>query len=181
MAPRIRPRTVCALTMSAALVTTAGRQALDAQKPERHHEIRIPGTDISLRPGWQLLVHDRCRFTVPESWQPNADATLAMAPDGSTISVRALSVTSWSAHRHEVRASFGRAWAVHEDSDRRLWLEIGDTSRMQHYIDVPNGLSVCSVLLDLRAGATTDPEDVARRIAESVGPAPENWPPRSIK
>jgi len=168
--------------MSAALVVVAADEAAPgAQKPERHREVKIPGTDILLRPGWQLFVHDRCRYAVPESWQPNADATLAIAPDGSSVSARTLRVTNWSAHRREIRTAFGHVRAVHEDSERRLWLEIGDEARVQHYIDVPNGLSVCSVLLELHGGLTPDVEETAKEVANSVGPAPENWPPRSIK
>jgi len=168
--------------MSAVLaVATAGGRPLGAQKPERHHEVTIPGTDIQLKPGWQLLIHDRCRFAVPESWQQNADAALAMAPDGSSLSIRTLRVMNWSAHKHDIRAAFGPVRVVHEDSDRRLWLEIGDKWRVQHYIDVPNGLNVCSVLLEIHSGPTLDAEDLAQRIADSVGPAPDNWPPRSLK
>jgi hypothetical protein len=167
--------------MSAALVATVGRHALGAQKPERHPEFRIPGTEILLAPGWQLFVHDRCRYAVPESWQPNGDATLAIAPDGSSISVRTLRITNWSVHKHEIRTAFGHVRVVHEDSDRRLWLEIGDQARVQHYIDVPNGASVCSVLLEIRSGPTPAAENVAKKVADSIGPAPENWPPHSVK
>jgi hypothetical protein len=155
--------------------------ALDAQKPERQQEVKIPGIDISLRAGWQLLFHEGCRFAVPVSWHADADGSLAMAPDGSYVSVRMFKITSWSAHKAQIKAAFGHVNVVHEDSERRLWFEIGDTARVQHYIDVPNGLSVCSALLEIRGATTSDADDTRKRIAVSIGPAPEKWPPDPIK
>jgi hypothetical protein len=60
--------------------------------------------------------------------------------------------------------------AIHEDSDRRLWFEIGDRDSTQHYIDVANGSSACIALLEIRAAAP-DGEDMASRIAASIGRA----------
>jgi len=88
-------------------------------------------------------------------------------------------ITSWSAHKAQIKAAFGRVKVMHEDSERRLWFEIGDKPRIQHYVDVVNGLSVCSGLLEIRTTTTPDAEDTTKRIAESVGPAPEKWPPQS--
>jgi hypothetical protein len=105
-------------------------------------------------------------------------ASLALAPDGSYISIRMFRITSWPAHKAQIRAAFGRVTVVHEDSDRRLWFEIGDKPRVQHYIDVTNGLSVCSGLFEIRTATTPDADDTSKRIAESVGPAPDKWPPR---
>lgn len=164
------------LLVAAALVAApfAGR-ALDAQRPERQQEVRIPGIDISLKAGWRLLIHSGCRFAVPESWGMNGDASLALAPDGSSLSVRIFGITSWSAHKAQIRAALGPVTIVHEDSEHRLWVEIGAKPRVQHYIDVANGLSVCSGLLEIRPTATPNAKDITKRIADSIGPAPERW------
>jgi hypothetical protein len=122
-----------------------------------------------LRPGWQVLVYDRCRFAVPGSWHADDNASVAVAPDGSNISVRVYRIASWPAHTAQIKAAFGRVQAVHEDSDRRLWLEIADGLRVQHYIEVPKGHIVCSALLEIRPATTPDPEDTTRGIADSVG------------
>jgi hypothetical protein len=146
---------------------------LKAQKPERNQQVKIPGNDAALKTGWRLLSHDGCRFAVPGSWRTDADGSLAVAPDGSNISVRMFRITNWSAHKAQIKAAFGRVNAMHEDSDRRLWFEIGDKRRVQHYIDVSHGLSVCSALLEVRAATKPDAEDTTKRIVESVGPAPD--------
>jgi hypothetical protein len=121
------------------------------------------------RAGWQALVHDSCRFAVPGSWHADDDASAAVAPDGSNISVRVYRIASWPAHAAQIKAAFGRVQTVHEDSDRRLWLEIADGLRVQHYIEVPKGHIVCSALLEIRPATTSDPEDTTRGIADSVG------------
>ena len=128
--------------------------------------------DVPVRDGWQLRIHQGCRFAVPGSWHFEADGSLATAPDGSSISVRMFRITSWSAHKAGIKAAFGQVNVMHEDSDHRLWFEIGDASRVQHHVDVPSGLGVCSALLEIRA-ATTGTDDTVKRIAESVGPAPD--------
>ncbi len=153
-----------------------------AQKPERTGKVPPPGVDASLRVGWQLLFHEGCRFAVPASWQTDADRSLATAPDGSNISVRVFRIADWSAHRAHMRAAFGPVNVVHEDSERRLWLEIGNPQRIQHYVDVPNGLSVCSALLEIRTATTPGAEDTTRRIVESLGAAPPGQrPPDSVR
>src|SRR5437773_1164324 len=90
-----------------------------------------------LRAGWQLLFHDGCRVAVPASWRADPDAGFVLGPVGDNLSVQRFTITNWSAHKAQVRAAFGRVNVVHEDSDRRLWLEIGDKHSTQHYIDVP--------------------------------------------
>jgi hypothetical protein len=152
--------------------------AVHAQRPGRPQpDGRVPGTGVVLKAGWQLLLHDGCRYAVPGSWRPDADGGLASAPDGSNISVRMLRITSWSAHKAQIRAAFGQVKALHEDIDRRLWFEIGDRDRTQHYIDVANGSNACAGLLEIRASTTPDAEDTTNRIADSIGPAPDRWPP----
>jgi hypothetical protein len=168
------PILVASLVAVAATVRTVG-----AQRRERQQEVRIPGIGIMLKAGWQLLFHDGCRFAVPGSWRQDADEGLVVAPDGSNLSVRMLRITSWSVHKAQIKAAFGHVNVLHEDSDRRLWFEIGDKPRIQHYIDVANGLSTCAGLLEIRTTTTPDAEDTTTRIADSIGPAPDKWPPDS--
>jgi hypothetical protein len=158
---------VASLVALAVTVRTVG-----AQRPEQQ-EVGIPGSGIMLKAGWQLLFHDGCRFAVPGSWRPNADGGFVSAPDGSNLSVRMFRITSWPAHKAQIRAAFGQVNVLHEDSDRRLWFEIGDKQRTQHYIDVANGLHTCTVLLEIRAVPTKESEDTTNRIADSIGPAPD--------
>jgi len=148
---------------------------VDAQRPERQQAVRVPGLDIMLRAGWQLLFHDGCRVAVPGSWHADLDAIFVSSPDGDNISIQRFAITSWSAHKAQVRAAFGRVNVVHEDSNRRLWLEIGDRKRTQHYIDVPNGHNTCTGLLEIRAGTMPSADDTTT-IADSIGPAPDKWP-----
>jgi hypothetical protein len=173
-------RSVVMVAAALAVAAIAGLR-LDAQKPERQREVKIPGIDVSLKAGWQLLFRDGCRFAVPGSWRANGDASLVLAPDGGSLSVRTFRITSWSTHKAQIRAAFGHLTIVHEDNERRFWFEIGDKPRVQHFIDVSNGLSVCSGLLEIRAATTPDVEDTTRRIVESIGPGPERWPPDSVK
>ncbi len=81
-------------------------------------------------------------------------------------------MTNWSAHRAQIRAAFGQVRVLHEDSARRLWFEIGDEQRTQHFIDVANGLGACTGLLEIRAATTLTAGDV-NRIADGIGPAPD--------
>jgi hypothetical protein len=154
------------------VITIAG-PAPDAQKLGRKQEVKTPGTDVSLKADWQLLFYEGCRFAVPVSWHANDDASLVVAPDGSKLSVRFFRITSWSAHKAQIRAAFGRVTVVHEDSDRRLWFEIGDKPRIQHFIDVANGVRMCSGLLEVRASTSPDVDDTTNRIVESIEPAPD--------
>jgi hypothetical protein len=147
---------------------------LDAQRPARPLDLQAPGGGIVLKAGWQLLVHDECRFAVPPTWRASGDGSLA--PDGSNFSVGTFKIKSWSAHKAQIRAAFGRVNVVHEDNDRRLWFEIGDKQRTQHVIDVASGSSACLGILEIRPTATLNAEDV-KSVVDSIGPAPARWPP----
>ena len=166
-------RARCLASLCAMLVSAV---ALDAQKPERSQEVLVPGIGVALKAGWQLLMEHGCRFAVPRSWQAAADGRGAFSPDGNSLSVTELKITSWSAHKAQIKAAFGHLRAVHEDSDRRLWFEFVDNHRLEHYIDVANGSDACVGLLQIRAAATLNQDD-ADRIADSIGPAPDRWPP----
>jgi len=164
------------LVITGLVAVAAIGRAVDAQRPERQQEVRMPGIGIMLKAGWQLLFHDGCRMAVPGSWRADPDAGFVSGPDGDNLSVQTLTITNWSAHKARIKAAFGRMKVLHEDSDRRLWFEIGDTQRTQHYVDVANGLSACTGLLEIRTTTTRDAGDTATRIADSIGPAPDKWP-----
>jgi len=142
---------------------------VEAQRPERQQEVRVPGTNVTLKAGWQLLFYDGCQVAVPVSWQDDASGSLAFAPDGSSLSIRVLRTTSWSAYKAQVRAAYVRPKVVHDDSDRRLWLEIGDFPTAQHYIAVFSGARVCNGILEIRSRTMPDVEDTIKRIADSIG------------
>jgi hypothetical protein len=152
---------------------------VNAQGPER--TVKIPGLDLELRSGWQARFHQSCRFAVPGSWRGSVDGSMATAPDGSNISIQMFRITSWSAHKAQIKAAFGRVNVMHEDSDRRLWLEIGESPRLQHYVNVVAGTTVCSALLEIRPTVTPSTADMTKRIVDSVGLVPEQWPPDTLK
>jgi len=133
--------------------------------------------NVMLKAGWQLLFDKNCRFAVPVSWHQVGDSSLVSAPDGSTLSVMTLQGVNWSAHKEHIRAAYVHLKVVHEDSNHRFWFEIGDAPRVQHYIAVANGSTICTGLLDIHSNTMPDREDTIKRIADSIGPAPEKWPP----
>ena len=147
---------------------------LGPQKPERRPEVAIPGVDISLKAGWQLLFHDGCRVAVPLSWRADADGSFAAAADGSAISIREVPIANWSAHKAQMRRAVGAGKVVREDSDRRLWLERASPTAVEHYIDVPVGPAICSGLLEVRRETPLE-ESTVRTIVESVGPTRPAW------
>jgi hypothetical protein len=149
---------------------------VDAQRPERPQEVRVPGIDVALKPGWQLLMLGGCRFAVPPRWEATRDGSTTFSPDGNSLAVQMLNITNWSAHKAQIKALFGRLTVLHEDSDRRLWLEFDDDQRIEHYVDVVNGQTACTGFLDIRTASRLSVDDV-NRIAESIGPAPAHWPP----
>jgi hypothetical protein len=159
------------LALPLAVLASCG---LAAQAPERPQEVEVPGLGIMLKAGWQLLFHDRCRFAVPASWRPAPDEAFARAPDGSSISIQTQRMTNWSAYKADIRRMYTGA-KLYEDSDRRLWFAIHEGSRLQHYVAVVDAKNVCVGWLELYAG-TSSASDFVKRIAESIGPAPDGWP-----
>jgi hypothetical protein len=160
-----------AVVLAGLVALPASVWSRQAQKPGGKPEVRLPGTDLALKSGWRLLFHDGCRFAVPESWLPTADGSSVVAPGGSNLSVRQFRLSSWAIHKSHIRAAYGHVTVLHEDSDRRLWFEIGIQPRVQHYVDVVNGLSSCVGLLEIR-GPTTITADDVNRIVDSIGAAP---------
>jgi hypothetical protein len=156
---------------------TVGFPAVAAgQAPRRQEEVEVPGLGIKIKAGWRVLFADGCRFAAPPSWQTApGDKSLALAPDGSNLSVRIVRFSSWSDHKARIKAAYGQLKTVHEDTDRRLWFEVGDEHRTQHFIDVANAEGACLALLELRTPTKLTSEDISR-IADSVGPIPVHWP-----
>jgi hypothetical protein len=159
-----------------AVVLAVASCVLEAQPPERPQEVEVPGLGIMLRAGWQLLFHEGCRFAVPISWRPEADEAFVRGPDGSSVSIQLVRITDWSAYKAGVRSANTRA-KVHEESGRRLWLETSEGPWLQHYIAAADGASVCTCWLEMHAGAASATKEIIQRIADSIGLAPENWPP----
>ncbi|HYM22662.1 MAG TPA: hypothetical protein VEU08_05625, partial [Vicinamibacterales bacterium] len=155
----------CSAVLAYALL---GRPAF-AQGPERPQEVRVPDTNLSLKGGWQVFMHDACRVAVPVAWHVDDADGLARAEDGSNVSIRSFHIGSWSDHKSRIKAVFGHIQTIHEDSDRRLWFEIGDTPRIQQYVDVVYGSSVCSALLETLGPSTPEVQDTVKRIVDSVG------------
>ena len=147
-----------------------------AQRAGRQDDVRKPSVGFEAKPGWQLLVHDGCRFAVPGWWRAGPDAGSAHAPDGSSLSVRAFRITSWSEHKAQIMTVYGQVNVLHEDSERRLWFEIGDAQTTQHYIDVANGLDACAALLEIRTTTSPDTKDTIAGIADSIGAVSSKTP-----
>lgn len=146
------------------------------QMPTRQTEVTVPGTGVTLNAGWQLSIQRGCRFAVPVEWQVAADGSMAMAPNGSTVSVTPVHVSNWRAHKAQMLRALEHVTAVHDDSDRRLWIEFADDARREHYIAVAGGALECIGVMELR-DTTPNPEETARIIADSIGPWPDKWPP----
>ena len=152
-----------------ALWTVLALNPARAQRPEPHHAAFVLDRSAVLKAAWQWHTYGGCRFSVPTSWHAVADGSATVAPDGSRLSIRMFKIRSWSAHKAQVRAAFGHVRLVHDDSDSRLWFEIGDLPRAQHFIDVARGRTACNGLLEIRTATTLSGEDV-NRIADSIGP-----------
>jgi hypothetical protein len=143
-------------------------RAIDAQRPERPQEVRVPGSGIVLHAGWQLLTRDRCRFTVPREWRPDAGHAFAFAPDGSSLSVTTIGIANWAQQRARMLSVFGPVTLVHEDSARRLWFEFGGPQRHQHYVSVIAGESAACVGIVETRTFTSEAVETATRIADSL-------------
>lgn len=144
------------------------------QRPERQHDVVVPGLGVRLREGWQMFFHDNCRYAVPGVWRPAPDRSESFAPDGSSVMLWSPQVTNWQSHKSRLKSAYSTA-RVREDSDLRLWIEAQDNHRIQHYITVTDGATVCAAVLSVRNGSPYDVEDVIAAIVESIGPVSQ-WP-----
>jgi hypothetical protein len=139
-----------------------------AQGPQRQRAVRVPGTDIMLDGGWQLLwtADRRCSYAVPASWRVSADGRSTAQPDGAVrVTVSAIDAASSSAHRAAVKAAM-RAATVREDTPRRLWVEGMDGPWAWQHVSVDDGARVCSA--DIESRTRDRAQDVVQKIALSV-------------
>jgi len=148
------------------------------QAPLRPSEVEVPGLGVKLKAGWRLLLENGCRYSVPATWSVSGDGTVASAANGSTLTVRFVPDLSRSSYKERVSRSRESAMVVHEDTDRRLWVEFSDDRWMEHDIVVNNSAGACVAVLEFREGTGND-EEIARIIADSIGFAPQRWPPSS--
>src|SRR6516162_8350527 len=70
----------------------------------QRREVTIPGTDLSVRPGWLLLVRDGCRFSIPLDWKDGPPEDAIEGPHGATLIIQRLRFGDWPAHVARVRA-----------------------------------------------------------------------------
>ncbi len=68
---------------------------------------------------------------------------------------------------------------MHDDSDRRFWVETGTDARIERLIAAVKGSTVCVGVLDVRAPSGPGTGQTIKSIAESIGGAPEKWLPES--
>ena len=162
-----------AATAFGAMILVIVTTSVGAQRRAHADEVRLPGTDIMLKADWQLLLYGGCRFAVPLAWQADADGEFSRAPDGTTMALQVLSASNWSAHKADVRHAYGRDSIIHDDSDRRLWIETRKASRVEHYMAVVAGEKVCVAMIDLHDTSLADRGDTLKRIADGIGLAPE--------
>ena len=162
-----------AATALGAMILVIVTMSIGAQRREHADEVRVPGTDIMLKADWQLLLYGGCRFAVPFAWQADADGAFSRAPDGTTMALQVLSATNWSAHKADIRHAYGRNSIIHDDSNRRLWIETRQAPRVEHYIAVASGAKVCVAMIELHDASRADRDDTLKRIADSIGLAPE--------
>jgi hypothetical protein len=146
------------------------------QGPTRSTDVEVPGLGMKLKAGWRLLMENGCRYSVPLTWRLTTGGTVATAPDGSTLTIATIQSASWPRYRAQMRRALDRG-VVHEDSNVRFWIEIDDEIRHEHHIAAGGGAVTCVGVLELRDAALG--EELARVIAESIGPAPAKWPPSS--
>src|SRR5262249_43335681 len=118
---------------------------------------------------WQRVIFAGCRADVPQSWHTAGHGNLLIAPHGTRFSLRAFEITDWKLHKSQILDTFGRTITVHENSERRLWIEIAGQQK-EHFIDVREGTTACAGILDVTEADLT-PSDEAR-IAANLAPVP---------
>lgn len=139
-----------------------------AQGPQRQRAVRVPGTDIMLDGGWQLLwtADGRCNYAVPASWRVSADRRSTAQPDGAVmVTVSAIDAASASAHRAAVKAAM-RTATVREDTPRRLWVEEMDGPWAWQHVSVDDGARGCSA--DIESRTRDRGLELVQKIALSV-------------
>jgi len=158
--------------VTAALLTLIGLSPAVArgQRPERPHDVLVPGLGVRLREGWEMFFSKGCRYAVPATWRPTPDRSQAVALDGSSISLWTLHVTNWPQRRSQLKVAYSADGRVREDSDVRLWIESNASKPARHFVAVADSLVACVALVEIRnRGAVADSDIEA--IVQSVGGA----------
>jgi len=140
-----------------------------AQMAARPPEVPVPGTDIAVRRGWRVAFADGCRWAAPADWRVDGGGAVS-SPVGARLLVASVPVASWTAHKAQARAALDRGAIVHEDSERRLWIESRRDRWIEHYVAVNGGARACVGVLDLPA-TVNEAGDLATAIARSIDAA----------
>jgi hypothetical protein len=141
-----------------------------AQRPERQHDVLVPGLGVRLREGWGMFFYRGCRYAVPATWRSTPGHDRAVAPDGSSISLWTLQVASWWLRKSQLKSAYSAERVVRDDSDSRLWIESEEDTPVRQVVAVSNGAHACAALVEIRNGSRLGRE-IVEAIAESVGPA----------
>ena len=161
------------MTRALALIAALAAAQLSMRPPQ----ITIPGTDIVVRKGWRLSIDGGCRSAVPMDWRVESRGFFS-SPSGWRLTVTSVPLTSWLAHKRQVQSTFDRDATLHEDSERRLWIESRHDALVQHYVAVNANARACVGVLDIPARADTPADDTVEVIIESIGLAPPTDPSR---
>ena len=160
------------MAATAALLTLIGMPLAEAsgQRPERQHDVLVPGLGVRLREGWEMFVSKGCRYAVPVTWRPSPDRSQALAPDGNSISLGTLRVTNWAQRRLQLKVAYSADGRVREDSDARLWIESNASKPARHFVAASDNLVACAALVEIRNRSAVAESDI-ETIVESVGSA----------
>jgi|SRR5215831_8896365 len=163
------------IAVTAALLTLIGLSPAVArgQRPERQHDVLVPGLGVRLREGWEMFVSKGCRYAVPVTWRPTPDRSQALAPDGNSISLWTLRVTNWPQRRAQLKIAYAADGHVREDSDARLWIESNASNPTRHFVAVSDSLVACGAVIEIRNRSAVAESDI-EAIVDSVGGA--QWP-----
>ena len=153
----------------------ASESTVAAQRLERPQELRLPGSDVTLRVDWQLLFHEECHFAVPKSWLPTVDHSLTRSRDGAlTLVVARVPFETWSGHKAQILATLPSA-VVEENTDSRFRLHVEDGQRLLGYVAVHDGAAACTGEIEVNKASAAKFSETMNRILESVGPSANLW------
>jgi hypothetical protein len=161
--------------LSGWFVIGGAASTMAAQQLERPQELRLPGSDVTLRVDWQLRFHDGCHFAVPASWPPSVDRGLIRSRDGAlTLVVAAVPLATWSGHKTQILSQMHGA-VVQEDTDTRFRLQVDNGHRIFEYMAVRDGAIACTGQIEVDVASAARFKETTDRILESVGPSASLW------
>jgi hypothetical protein len=142
---------------------------LGAQRRNPARDVTIPGTDLVVQPGWLLLQRDGCWFTVPLGWKAAASGNAFDGPDGSTLLVRRLQFSDWTAHIARTTRTLGSRSTVRDDTTQHLWIETRQADVVEEYAEARLDDGSCSLVLRYSTSGILS-RDAARQIVRSLAP-----------